>query len=63
MYGVNEEALQLHAVYKNATSHVRASERAMKLKVRMTKSFITIVPSYTGKKHSFVGIVTCAAHS
>ena len=26
MYGVNGEALQLHAVYKNATSHVHASE-------------------------------------
>ena len=49
---VNGEALQLHTVYKKSyfllqvtresvsgtTSHVRASERAMKSKVRMIKS-------------------------
>ena len=57
--GVNGEALQLHAVYKKlyfvlqvtresisgTTSHVRASECAMKLK---DKIIITIVQSYTG---------------
>ena len=75
--GVNGEALQLHTVYKEpyfllqvtlefvsgTTSHMSASECAMKSKVRM---IITIVPSYTGKKyHSFVGAgnVTRAAHS
>ena len=44
--GVSGEALQLHAVYKFTTSHVRlristtshVSERALKLKVRMIKS-------------------------
>ena len=52
MYGVNGEALQLHAIYikpyfllqvtresvSGTTSHVRASKHAMNLKVRMVKS-------------------------
>ena len=70
--GVNGEDLQLDAVYIFNTSrariHIRyykscaASERAMKLKVRMIKSS---VKSHTGKNitRSFaVGIVTHAAH-
>ena len=43
------------------TSHMRASDHAMKSKVCMIKS---LSPSYTGKKyHSFVGvgIATCGA--
>ena len=58
--GVNEEALQLHAVYKKPYFYYKshenlyqvlqvtcaASDCAMKLKVRMIKIIITIVPSY-----------------
>ena len=61
---VSGEALQLHAVYKRLyvllqatqetvsgiTSHVRASEHAMKSKVHnYDKIIITIVPRYTGR--------------
>ena len=79
--GVNGEALRLHAVYKKlyfllqvtqesisgtgTTSHMRSSERAMKLKVRMTKSLSPWYQAIPEKYHSFVaiGIVARAAHS
>ena len=74
------KTLQLPAVYKKphffllqvmqesisgTTSHVRASERAMKLKVRMIKSLSSTYQAIPGKKchlFSFIGIVTHAAH-
>ena len=77
--GVNEEALQLHAVYKKSyfllqvaqesvsvlqVTHA-ASERAMKSKVRMINHYHHSTKLYRKKYHLFVavGIVTCAAHS
>ena len=78
--GVIGEALQLHAIYKKpyfllqvmresvsgTTSHVRCVWACNEIEGSYDKIIITIVPSYTGKKHhSFVavGIITRAAHS